>query len=56
MVLNNSKKFIGALGENVAAKYLIKNGYAVMDRNFRRPWGEIDIIAQKSGIIHFIEV
>lgn len=56
MALNNSKKFIGALGENMAAKYLAKNGYTVLDRNFRRPWGEIDIIAQKSGIMHFIEV
>ena len=53
---NDSKKFIGALGENMAAKYLTKNGYDILDRNFRRPWGEIDIVAQKLGIIHFVEV
>lgn len=56
MALNNSKKFIGALGENMGAKYLVKNGYNIIDRNFRRPWGEIDIVAQKSDIIHFVEV
>ena len=41
------KKSLGKLGEDVAAEYLKKEGYQILDRNYRRPWGEIDIIAKK---------
>lgn len=37
-------------------KHLVKHCYNVLDRNYRKKWGEIDIIAKKDGIIHFIEV
>jgi len=48
---------IGNLGENLAVKYLENKGYQVIERNFRRPWGELDIIAKdKIGILVFIEV
>ena len=35
---------IGRLGEDIACKYLKNKGYKVIERNFRRKWGEIDII------------
>lgn len=38
---------IGQWGEEIACKYLENKGYLVIDRNFRRKWGEIDIICQK---------
>ena len=55
-------KQIGGWGEKIAENYLRKKGYQILDRNyssksFRGPLrGEIDIIAQKNGIISFIEV
>jgi putative endonuclease len=46
----------GVIGENVATKYLENKGYSVIDRNYKRKWGELDIIVQKDGIVHIIEV
>lgn len=50
------KKKIGALGENMACKFLVKHGFKILDRNYSKKWGEIDIVAEKSEIFHFIEV
>ena len=47
---------IGELGEEVACKYLIKQGYSVLERNYTKKWGEIDIIAQKDETLFFVEV
>ncbi len=49
-------KELGFLAENIAARYLESQGYEVIDRNYRKPWGEIDIIAMKDDIICFVEV
>ena len=51
------KSEIGKLGEDLACKYLKSNGYLIIDRNFRKPWGELDIVArQKDGTLVFVEV
>lgn len=50
------KQKVGEIGENVACKFLEKRGYKIIDRNYRKKWGEIDIIAQKNNILHFVEV
>jgi putative endonuclease len=47
---------IGELGEGVACMFLVKHGFAILERNYTRKWGEIDIIAQKSDKRYFIEV
>ncbi len=47
---------LGVLGEDIACRYLKKLGFYIVDRNFRKKWGEIDIIAKKSGNLHFVEV
>ena len=47
---------IGKLGEELVATFLMKRGYRILDRNYRRPWGELDIIAEREGKIHFVEV
>ena len=42
---NFYKKIIGQLGEDRAAEYLEQNGYMLLYRNFRTPYGEVDILA-----------
>ena len=55
-------KAVGSIGEIIAENFLCEKGYEILDRNFvfRIPGnpqkGEIDIVAQKSGVISFIEV
>ena len=51
-----SKKQTGDVGEDYCAKYLIKNGCKIICRNYRKPCGEIDIIAEKGGVLCFVEV
>jgi len=47
---------IGRIGENIATDYLSMKGYSIVERNFRRKAGEIDIIASKNRGIYFVEV
>lgn len=48
----------GDLGENIATHFLENNGYTIIDRNYRKRYGEIDIIAidRQSLYTVFIEV
>ena len=50
------KKTFGAIGEELAAQYLKKKKYQILDRNFSNKLGEIDIIAKQNDVIIFIEV
>jgi putative endonuclease len=50
------KKAVGTLGESVAAEFLRRKGFAVITMNYRKPWGEIDIIAEKGNSVRFVEV
>ena len=47
---------IGELGEDVACKFLIRHGFAILERNYTRRWGEIDIVAEKENKTYFVEV
>ena len=51
-----SRKEVGALGEKVAAHYLHSHGFLIVDRNFTRKMGELDLIARKERVVHFVEV
>jgi len=46
----------GEIGEGIASNFLAKKGYNLICRNYRRKWGEIDIIMEKDKVLHFIEV
>lgn len=50
------KQKIGRIGEDVACRFLVKRGFKVIERNYLKKWGEIDIIAKKSKILRFVEV
>lgn len=50
------KREVGDFGEEITSKYLEKNGYRILDRNYYKPFGEIDIIAIKGDVISFVEV
>lgn len=54
--MNKYKKKIGNFGEEHALKYLEKLGHILIERNYRKAVGEIDLITEKDKIIHFTEV
>ena len=51
----NTRK-IGTAGETLAEKYLKKQGYKILQKNFVAPHGEIDIVAKDGDYIVFVEV
>lgn len=51
-----AKDVLGKRGEKIAADHLVANGFAVIDRNWRCPQGEIDIVATSDGELVFVEV
>ena len=50
------KRRLGDIGENIAASFLEKRGFEIIERNYLRKWGEIDIVTKKNGVVRFIEV
>jgi putative endonuclease len=50
------RQALGHLGESIAAAFLEKKGYVIQDRNWRTPYGEIDLIARYNEVITFVEV
>ena len=55
-VFTSETQKIGEIGENVAIKFLVKQGFSILDQNYTKKWGEIDIVAEKAGKLYFIEV
>ena len=54
--MKTKKRKIGDLGEGIACNYLKNKGFKIIDQNYWKPWGEIDIIAEKQGITYFVDV
>ena len=50
------KRRIGDTGERIAGRFLVEGGYKIVETNYLRKWGEIDIVAEKEGVLHFVEV
>jgi putative endonuclease len=55
-IFTSDSQKIGLLGEDIACKFLMKHGFLILERNYTKKWGEIDIIAQKGDKRYFIEV
>lgn len=47
---------IGEFGEAEACHFLKKKGFKILERNFRCPGGEIDIVARSGNLVLFVEV
>lgn len=46
----------GKKGERAAVKFLKKKGYKILEKNYRSPLGEIDIVAEQNKVLVFVEV
>ena len=46
----------GNIGEKLAARYLQEHGFTIVDTNYNRKWGELDVVAKRGGVTHFVEV
>ena len=55
-VFTSKTQRTGEIGEHVACRYLLGKGFSIIERNYTKKWGEIDIVAKKKSTIHFIEV
>lgn len=53
-MIDNKRK--GDIGERLAIEYLLKNGYSIVEKNYKIGKIEIDIIAEKKGVLIFFEV
>jgi putative endonuclease len=53
---SNHRQSLGHNGESLAAGFLEKKSYTILERNYRTPYGEIDLIANQGDTIVFIEV
>ncbi len=54
--MSQRRRRLGAWGEGVVRRHLVDHGYRIRETNFRCARGEIDIIAQKSDFLVFVEV
>jgi putative endonuclease len=52
----SQKRKLGDIGEKIAGDYLKKESYQILERNYQKPWGEIDLITRKKKELIFIEV
>lgn len=49
-------KTFGRWGENQSEIFLQKQGYEILEKNYQKQCGEIDIIARQKKVLHFIEI
>ncbi|KKT80707.1 MAG: hypothetical protein A3B99_02320 [Candidatus Yanofskybacteria bacterium RIFCSPHIGHO2_02_FULL_44_12b] len=47
---------IGFIAEGYVAQYLASKGYRILAQNYKKPWGEIDLIVEKDEVLVFVEV
>lgn len=50
------KKRLGKIGEDLACDYLLNHHYKILERNFQKRYGELDIIAIRDNTLVFVEV
>lgn len=49
-------QYLGRVGEALVEKYLVQQGFTILERNFARRYGEIDLIASTTDTLAFVEV
>lgn len=54
--MSDRRQRLGKLGEDLAAQRLAARGYVVRERNWRCTEGELDIVAEKDGVLVLVEV
>lgn len=54
--MRSNKLLLGRIGENIASDFLKKNGYQIIEQNFKKKHGDIDIITKKEEVLIFVEV
>lgn len=54
--MSNWRKRLGTWGERMVEKWYIKEGYTLLERNYRCRMGEIDLIFVRDGDLYFVEV
>lgn len=54
--MTKERQKLGREGEELAKRFLLSKGYKIVKRNFRAPFGEIDLIAYQKKVLVFIEV
>lgn len=52
----NHNKEVGALGEQLAKEYLVRQGYKVLEQNLKTSYKEVDLIVGKKNLLVFVEV
>jgi len=55
-IFTSETQKIGKIGENIAERFLVKHNFSILDNNYTKKWGELDLIAEKKGKLYFIEV
>ena len=53
---NADKQKTGNIGESLACRFLEDRGFKIIERNYRKKWGELDIVAELDGVLRFVEV
>ncbi len=54
--MSRERRLLGQAGETLAADTLQQQGYSILTRNYRTPYGEIDLIARHGDTLVFVEV
>jgi len=53
---SSKNQVTGRVGEDLACRFLEQKGFTIIERNYTKPYGEIDVVVIKDKKIHFIEV
>jgi putative endonuclease len=54
--MQTKKRKIGDIGEEISARFLEKKGYSLVEKNYLKKFGEIDLVMKKDGKVFFVEV
>jgi putative endonuclease len=54
--MSNTNQIVGHFGERLAGRHLIARGFVLLDRNWRCPSGEIDLVTRDGPLLVFVEV